>query len=54
MTKNSFQNLLHKLSLQSGEDKLKISFNLSLFAKKLKAEGERYTNNKTLKRAKSI
>jgi len=47
MKKRSFRNLLDKLSLQSGEEKLKISFKLSLFVQKLRKEGEAYAKKQS-------
>ncbi|MDO8658426.1 MAG: hypothetical protein Q7K55_06800 [Candidatus Levybacteria bacterium] len=49
MDKKSFQKLLNKLSKESGEQKLRMSFDLSNFAKKLRTEGEKYTKNITRK-----
>lgn len=47
MEKRSFRNLLDKLSLQSGEEKLKIAFKLSLFVQKLRKEGEAYAKKQS-------
>ena len=47
MNKKVFRNLLDKLYLQSGEEKLKIAFKLSLFVQKLRKEGEAYAKKQS-------
>lgn len=44
MTKKFFKSLLYRLSQQSGEEKLRIAFKLSDFARKLREEGRTYAN----------
>ncbi|MBI2430541.1 MAG: hypothetical protein HYV39_00835 [Candidatus Levybacteria bacterium] len=46
MKKDAFSNLLYKLSKQSGQEKLRISFQLSQFVRQLRKQGELYAKKK--------
>lgn len=54
MNKAAFKDILHKLYLQKGQEKLHISFKLSQFVTRLRMEGVSYAKKKSVTRAGRI
>ncbi len=48
MKKGDFNNILYKLSLQKGEEKLRLAFKLNQFVIKLQKEGELYAKRQSV------
>lgn len=48
MKEGDFKKILHRLSLQKGEEKLKLAFRLSQFVLKLQKEGDLYAKRQSV------
>ncbi|MBI4097929.1 MAG: hypothetical protein HY426_02715 [Candidatus Levybacteria bacterium] len=53
MRKREFKEILHRLSLQKGEEKLRLAFKLNFFIKKLQKEGELYAKRQRAARSRA-
>ncbi len=53
MKKGDFNSILHKLSLQKGEEKLRLAFKLNQFVVKLQKEGELYASRQSIARSRT-
>lgn len=53
MQTKAFNKILHRLSLQKGEEKLKFAFKLSEFVRRLHREGEMYAKKQSATRSRA-
>ena len=53
MKKGDFNNILYELSLQKGEEKLRLAFKLNQFVAKLQKEGELYARRQSAVRPRT-
>ncbi|EKD86043.1 MAG: hypothetical protein ACD_37C00503G0002 [uncultured bacterium] len=53
MKKRDFDKLLHKLSLQKGEEKLRLSSQLYQFTRQLRAIGELYGQRQSINKSRT-
>ncbi len=53
MRKREFKEILHRLSLQKGEEKLRLAFKLNFFIKKLQKEGKLYAKRQGTTRSRA-
>lgn len=53
MKRDAFNKVLHKLSLQKGEEKLHLASQLHQFVRKLQTEGELYAKKQSVIRSRA-
>ncbi len=53
MKTKAFNKIMHRLSLQKGEEKLKLAFKLSEFVRRLHREGEMYAKKQSATRSRA-